>query len=331
MSITIMKAGILDSLQDEGRFGFASMGINPGGAMDRFAAATANFLVGNAANAAVIEMHFPAMQALFRQDALIAICGADFMPTCHDEEIPSWQPVMVKRNALLHFQKWRWGARAYLAVHGGFDTIIWLDSNSTNLKAGAGGHAGRALAKDDVLKLRKGRVDVFRYLDGGDCRPLHWGVQDRTVYADQGQLLVLPGPEWDYLDETSKELFTNNVFTIAPNSDRMGYRMSGQPLHSTRSVEMISSGVDYGTIQLLPDGQLMILMADHQTTGGYPRIANVIGAHLPKLAQLPPAGEVRFELTNLPKAELLLFSQMRDLKIIERSCQDHIALLYARD
>ena len=112
MSITIIKAGIMDSLQDEGRYGFASLGINPGGVMDRFAASSANFLVGNPKEAAVIEMHFPAMTALFRQDALIAVCGADFMPTCHDEEIPSWQPVMVKRNALLHFQKWRVTVRA---------------------------------------------------------------------------------------------------------------------------------------------------------------------------------------------------------------------------
>ena len=298
--------------------------------MDRFAASSANFLVGNPKETAVIEMHFPAMTALFRQDALIAVCGADFMPTCHDEEIPSWQPVMVKRNALLHFQKWRWGARAYMAVHGGFETTEWLGSNSTNVKAGAGGHAGRALAKDDVLRMRKGRIDICKYLDGGDCRVLHWGVQDRKAYADDGNLLVLPGPEWDWLDDASKESFTNNTFTIAPNSDRMGYRMSGDPLQAARSLEMLSSGVDYGTIQLLPDGQLMILMADHQTTGGYPRIANVIGAHLPKLAQLPPSGEVRFEFTDLPKAELLLFSQMRDLTIIERSCHDHINLLYDR-
>jgi antagonist of KipI len=298
MSITIMKAGIMDSLQDEGRYGFASLGINPGGVMDRFAAASANFLVGNPKDTAVIELHFPAMQALFRQDALIAICGADFMPTCHDEELPSWQPVMVKRNALLHFQKWRWGARAYLAVHGGFDEAMWLNSHSTNLKAGAGGHAGRALAKDDVLRLRKSQADICRALNGCDCRVLHWGVQDRNIYADQEQLKILPGPEWGLLDDASKKLLLNNVFTIAPNSDRMGYRMSGEALKSTHSTEMLSSGVNAGTIQLLPDGQLMILMADHQTTGGYPRVANVIGAHLPKLAQLPPSGEVRFELTG---------------------------------
>lgn len=330
MPITILKAGILDTLQDQGRYGYASYGINPGGAMDRFAAAAANFLVGNPAGAAVLEMHFPAPQAMFREDALIAIGGADFLATCDDLEIPTWQPVMVKRNTLLHFQKWKWGARAYLAVHGGFSVPPWMGSRSTHLKAAKGGYSGRPLAKDDTLPTGSGRIDITRSLGGADCRVLHWGVSDRKAYQTENELLLLPGPEWELLTAEAKQLLAEGAFTIAPNSDRMGYRLSGPPLQMTQPYEMISSGVTAGTVQLLPDGQLLVLMADHQTTGGYPRIANVISAHLPRLAQSPPATMLRFGVTTLSVAEVLLFSQMRDLKIMQRSCEDHINQLYAR-
>ncbi|MGB8190378.1 MAG: biotin-dependent carboxyltransferase family protein [Chitinophagaceae bacterium] len=334
MALNIIKTGLMDSLQDSGRYGHAEAGINPGGVMDPYAASVANFLVGNTREEAVMELHFPACQVLFNQPALVAVCGADFSASVHDEPMPCWQPVMVKRNSILHFQKWKWGARAYLAVQGGFCADRWLDSYSTHLKAGAGGYNGRLIKKDDVMKLRNDIVNICpakQYIATDRySRTLNWGVHEHAVYKNASELLVLPGPEWDILNEDSQKIFTGSPFTISKKSDRMGCLLNGASLQSDETNELISTGVDYGTIQLLPNGQLMVLAADHQTTGGYPRIANVIGAHLPKLAQLPIEAEVHFTLTDIRTAEQLLFSQMRELKIIERSCLDRITQLYAR-
>ncbi|HEY0679601.1 MAG TPA: biotin-dependent carboxyltransferase family protein [Chitinophagaceae bacterium] len=337
MSITIIKQGILDTVQDCGRYGYSAMGINPGGVMDPFAASVANFLAGNTNNEPVIELHFPAMQVLFHEPALISICGADFTSCIHEEPIPTWQPVMVNRNALLHFQKWRWGARAYLAIHGGFKMVKWLGSYSTNIKGKAGGYFGRPLAKDDLLHVNMeengdGGFNPSCYLSARQYyRTLHWGVHEKNVYAEEGNFLIIPGPEFNWLDEASKYQLLHSTFSVAPHSDRMGYLLNGQSLHPSNHIEMISSGVDTGTIQLLPNGQLMILMADRQTTGGYPRIGNIIGAHLPKLAQLHSGAELRFQLTDIATAEQMLFSQMRNLRIIERSCHDHFNQLYAHN
>jgi antagonist of KipI len=331
MSLNIIKTGIMDTLQDAGRYGYAAAGINPGGAMDKYAAAVANFLVGNKKEQPVMELHFPAAQIIFQEPALIAICGADLSAAVHDEAIPCWQPVMVKRNSVLHFQKWKWGARAYLAVHGGFNIPTWLGSYSTNLKAAAGGYFGKALKKEDVIELSSTSLDVSRLVALGQYScTMGWGVYQPSIYANASQLSVLPGPEWNMLNESSKKLFTEAAFTIDHKSDRMGCLLNGPPLRAQEITEMVSAGVDFGTIQLLPNGKLMILMADHQTTGGYPRIGNIIGAHLPKLAQLPPGGDIHFQFTDIHTAEQLLFSQMRDLKIIERSCHERINQLYAR-
>ncbi|HYF30175.1 MAG TPA: biotin-dependent carboxyltransferase family protein [Chitinophagaceae bacterium] len=331
MSITIFKAGILDSLQDGGRYGYAAQGINPGGVMDSFAADTANFLVGNSNHEAVLELHFPASQLFFKEDALIAVCGADLTPTVNNEAIPMWQPVMVKRNTLLQFLKWNWGARVYVAVQGGFKVQQWLNSYSTNLKAAAGGHSGRMLAKGDVLPLRNTSEIIAKTIPADkDHLALPWGVLDKRIYDQPEQILILPGPEWMLLDNASKVALTTAAFTIDQRSDRMGSLLNGPSLQLQEPMEMVSSGVDFGTIQLLPEGRLMILMADHQTTGGYPRIGSVITAHLPKLAQLLPGSSICFNLTDIAAAEQMLFSQMRDNSIIERSCRDHLTELYAR-
>ena len=341
MSISILKAGILDSFQDRGRYGHAAYGINPGGVMDKFAAQAANFLVGNDADEAVLELHFPASQLLFREDALIAVCGADLSPTIQDETIPEWQPLMIRKNTLLQFTKWNWGNRAYVAVHGGFNIPQWLNSYSTNLKASAGGYNGRALTKGDSIPLRKNSIVICDCIPADkDFRVLPWGINDRKVYEKPGQLLMLPGPEWELLDATSKQLLLNSDFVIDKRSDRMGSLLNGPALQLQQPMEMISSGVDFGTIQLLPaltagqdgrqGGQLMILMADHQTTGGYPRLGNIITAHLPKLAQLHAGSTIRFSITDIDVAEQLLFSQVRDSHILQRSCRDHLTQLHAQ-
>jgi len=331
MALTIIRQGVLDTVQDRGRFGHADAGINPGGVMDRYASSVANSLVGNNYNEPLIEMHFPAPQIMFREDALIAICGADFNPSINEEPIPCWQPVAVKKNSLLHFSKWKWGARAYLAVHGQLECTPWLNSCSTNLKAAMGGHCGRALMKSDVIKVKRGSFSASRLLNGKDSfNVLHWGIPHHHTYKDVQDIHMIHGPEWELMHESSKQTITDASFTIDPRSDRMAYMLDGELLQLQEQFEMVSSGVDYGTIQLLPGGQLVILMADHQTTGGYPRIGNIIGAHLPKLSQLGAGASFRLSLTDVRTAEQMLFSQERDLRTIQWSCLDHLNQLHAQ-
>jgi len=321
MAITIVKPGLLDTIQDLGRFGFGKWGVNPGGAMDTYAARVANMLVGNESCEAVIEMHFLGPQLLFEHNALISLTGADFTPTLNDEPLPLWRPIVVRKNTVLHFPKLNHGARCYLAVHGGFYLDKWLDSYSTNLKAGAGGCDGRKLEKGDELSFRESSIYFPQLLkEGKDYQVLRWKPAIGRVYNLPNEIFFVKGNEWDLLTPGSRNDLLENNFIIHPFSDRMGYRLKGVELKTERPYEMVSSGVNFGTMQLLPDGQLILLMADHQTAGGYPRIGHVISAHLPKLAQLRPSDCIHFSMVDICMAEELLFAMQQELNILQRAC-----------
>jgi antagonist of KipI len=325
MSILVLKPGLLDSVQDTGRFGYSNWGVNPGGAMDAYAARVANMLVGNCENEALIEIHFPGPQLLFEQSALITICGADFSPMLDQQAVPLWQPIVVRRNTALHFDNLNWGGRCYLAVHGGIDVEPWLGSAATNLRASAGGFRGRKLEKLDRLFLGESRFYYPAWLpDEREKYPLHWRADIKNVYEHPHEIFITEGKEWEYLKEAAREDFFNSSFIIHPSSDRMGYQLKGEPMQLMEKMELTSSGVSFGTIQLLPNGQLVILMADHQTTGGYPRIGHVISAHLPKLAQLRPSDSIQFVRTSVANAEEMLFRQKKEMQILQRACIDHL-------
>jgi len=321
MSLTIIKAGLLDTVQDLGRYGFGSWGINPGGVMDRYATQLANILAGNETHEAVIEMHFPGPQILFNQNALISITGADFTPVLNDQPVSLWTPILVRRNTILQFSQWKQGARCYLAVHGGLGIEKWLNSYSTNTKACAGGWQGRRLEKGDEINLGESRIYYAGLMkEGRDLHPLGWRACVKVVYENPNEVHFIPGHEWNLLHNISKNDLLNENFSIHSLSDRMGYHLKGMPLTVSEKRELLSSGVSFGTIQLLPNGQLIVLMADHQTTGGYPRIGHIVTAHLPKFAQLRPGDEVRFVMTDIQAAEELLFSQQQEINIMKRSC-----------
>jgi len=328
MSLSIIKPGLLDTLQDHGRYDYSHWGINPGGAMDAYAAQVANRLVGNNDNESVIEIHFPAPQILFNQNALIAITGADFSPLLNEQALSLWQPNVVRKNTVLQFPKLKYGAMCYLAVHGGFCIDKWLNSYSTNLKASAGGFFGRQLKKGDELFFKENSIYFAGLLKDEDTlESLPWRADVRKVYEHPHEISIIKGNEWERLTGKSQYDFIENNFIVHPSSDRMGYQLRGIPLKCDNNSDMVSSGVNFGTIQLLPDGQLIVLMADHQTTGGYPRIGHVISAHLPKFAQLRPSDSVHFKLTDLALAEALLISQQNDLHILERACHDHLNVI----
>lgn len=318
MSITIIRAGIADAIQDKGRYGYQQLGINPGGAMDQYAMQVANALTGNAPGEAVIELHFPASVLLFDAPALIALSGADFSASINGEPIPILHPVLVFKNDVLQFHKPLAGARACLSIRGGMDIAPWLGSTSTNLKAGAGGLSGRVLQKGDIIGFKGNAVPGIADA-GSTFRVLPWRADTGPVET-QEPVLVLAGHEWNRLTESAKTQFAHSTFIITRQSDRMGYRLLNEPLTALHNEEMVSSAVSFGTIQLLPDGKLIVLMADHQTTGGYPRIGHVITAHHSRLAQLNPGDGIRFQLTDQATAELLLRKQQQHLQQLQNAC-----------
>jgi antagonist of KipI len=331
MSISIIKPGLLDTMQDLGRYGYGSLGINCGGAMDRYAAQVANMLVGNHDHEAVIEIHFPGPQILFEQNALISITGADFAPSLNDELLPLWQPLLIRKNTILHFPKLQWGARCYMAIHGGFCVEEWLHSYSTNLKAGAGGYQGRKLEKDDELVCKESTIYFPALMkQGKDVHRLNWRADVSATYQLPNEIHFIEGNELSALTELSEDEFLQNNFILHPFSDRMGYRLKGPKLRFEHKTELVSTGVSFGTIQLLPDGELIILMADHQTTGGYPRLGHVITTHLPKLAQLRPSDCIQFKKTSIDKAEALFFAQQKELAILQTACFDHLNTLVCK-
>ena len=299
--------------------------------MDRYAARVANMLVGNQSQEAVMEIHFPGPQLLFEQNALISITGADFTPTLNDEPLPLWQPLIVRKNTILHFPKLEWGARCYIAIHGGFCIEEWLGSYSTNLKAGAGGYKGRKFEKGDELQAKENTIYFAGMMKAGrDVAALNWRADVANAYLYPHEILFIEGNEFGTLTPASANDFLQNNFIIHPFSDRMGYRLRGPEMQFQNRTELVSTGVSFGTIQLLPDGELIILMADHQTTGGYPRLGHVITAHLPKLAQLRPSDCFQFKRTTIDKAEKLLFAQQKELAILQTACFDHLNELACR-
>jgi antagonist of KipI len=319
MNLRIIKAGVLDTVQDLGRYGWQHEGINPGGVMDKLSAQVANILVGNDPRQAVIELHFPASAFFFEQPALIAISGADFTASVNGEEIPVLQAVLLSKFSILQFHGIQYGARAYLAVYGGFDIPQWLNSYSTHLKAGKGGFKGKMLQKEDEIPMCTS-ADFTRLIGKKEFQVLPWKA-DTGLPADlSSRIFLLHGNEWNRLTEGSKEKFLNQSFGIMPQSDRMGYHLRSGSLTVTTKDEVVSSPVNFGTIQLLPEGQLIVLMADHQTAGGYPRIAHVITAHQSLLAQMKPGDQIRFKFTDQQTAEQLLLHQHQHIRQLQHAC-----------
>ena len=315
MSLTIIKAGILDTIQDEGRYGYQHVGINPGGAMDRFSAQLSNCLLGKAMKAPVVEMHFPAPTIKFSKSTIICITGANFSPIVNEKQIPLHQPVLVNKNAVLSFGKVNSGVRCYLSILQDLHVKKWLDSFSTNIKAAAGGYEGRSFKAGDTIEYEEIAISD-EGLKNQDFHVLPWrAAPSKNTFLDT--IEVIEGPEWNWLTKESQHSFSNQSYTISDKADRMGYRLSGLQLTLNEQKEMISSGVGFGTVQLLPNGQLIVLMADHQTTGGYPRIANVVSGNLPALAQMRPNDRFKCRVIDIGSAEQKLIEQHQYLRSVQ--------------
>jgi antagonist of KipI len=306
----VIKPGILDTFQDSGRFGYAHLGVGQTGCMDQNAGQLANLLVGNPVETAVLEMHFPAPELEFTTPVTIALTGADFCGRVNGITIPNNRRVSLPAHSTIAFKQKIWGQRCYLAVQGGWALEKVMGSYSTHLKAGFGGFEGRALKKGDFISLNNVERPTSEI---DDVQILKWFAGHPDFYYSK-KIRVLKGPEWHWLTEEAIHLIEHATFTISCHSDRMGYQLHGLKLKRKVSSELLSSGVLPGTIQLLPNGQPLILMADCQTTGGYPRILQVIEADLAVLAQRGAGERIGFELVEVGEAVDALLKQAKDLE-----------------
>lgn len=305
MSALIEKAGVMDTVQDGGRHGYSHLGVGPAGPMDEWAAAAANALVGNDLEAAVLELHFPAATLRFLQPALLALAGADFGASINNIPISGCRTVWVPAGSRLHFSGCRQGQRLYLAVAGGWLVPTILGSRAVQLAAGIGGR--RLMAGDDL---------PFQPSDAHRFPALHlfpWKAVPPPAPAAVG---VVAGPEWHWLSPAAQAALLSQPFQLSAASNRMALRWQGPPLAVDDSVSvgsMLSSPVVKGTVQLLPSGQLLTLMADHQTVGGYPRVLQVLRTDLSFSAQLQPGTSIYWQLSSVEAATEALLQQQKQL------------------
>ncbi|MFL6592628.1 MAG: biotin-dependent carboxyltransferase family protein [Luteimonas sp.] len=285
MSLRVEAPGLLTTLQDAGREGCRHLGVGRAGALDAWSHAVANLLVGNPSTAPALEVTIAGPRLRFDHAARIAICGAEIEARVDADPVPSWRPLAVPRGATLSLGACRRGARAYLAVAGGFRVAQVLGSASTDLRGGFGGIGGRALATGDVL-----HVDEGEHTEA--LRIARWWIDAEPDVAFDAPVVVRVLAGRDALSPPAA-LFAHE-WHVAAASDRQGLRLDGPGLQAADVRERISEPVAPGTIQLPPDGHPIVLLADAQTHGGYPRIGHAIRADWPRLAQLRPGDALRF-------------------------------------
>jgi antagonist of KipI len=306
MSIRVLRPGLLTTVQDSGRHGLQHLGLCPGGAMDPVALALANALVGNASWEAALEITVIGPELQFEQDCLVAVCGAEFRGS-----FPHNRPVLVPAGSRYAVGRAVRGARSYLAVAGGFPLKPVLGSRSTYLPGRFGGLEGRALKHDDELPLHAdaGRFSRERFaaLKKPAQNSVRWSAPPLTLPDREPVLIhVLEGQHFDSFEAASQRAFFDTVWRVAPDSNRMGFRLQGPVLARTRegdgSNEILSGPTCLGSVQVPSGGAPIALMADHQTTGGYPRIAEIASADVARFAQLAPGGRVHFARCSLDTA-----------------------------
>ena len=269
--------------------------------MDAYSTRIANKLCGNDANAPVIEMTMLGITAKFTEEHIFAISGGRFDISLNNKPIRTNKAYSAKAGDVLSIKTAKQGLRCYLAVAGGFDVPLFMGSASTNLKINVGGFDGRKLKAGDTIKV--GKASKLKNIEK---RELAENTYDRIV-----TIRVVLGPQEDMFSENDLALFSNQRYTVTSDFDRMGIRLWGIALRGKEKLEIISDAITFGSIQITNSGMPIILMADHQTTGGYAKIATVISADLPKLAQVKSNDKINFEIIDVDTAEKIANKQKK--------------------
>jgi antagonist of KipI len=301
----VVKPGLLTTVQDLGRPGFQRYGVPTSGAMDTFAFAAANLLVGTQPDAASLEITLLGPELEFLTEAQIGITGADLAPTINGEGAGCWQTLQVLKGDTLAFGHPRSGCRAYLAVRGGIDVPTVLGSRSTYLRGRFGGFQGRQLKAGDIVEAYKPTKLLEQNLS----------IPPELVpsYNDELTVGVVLGPQSDHFVTEEIEVFLSNAYTVTIDSDRMGYRLAGSKVRQGVPKGMVSDAITAGSVQIPPSGQPIVMMRDSQTTGGYPKIAVVTTPDVSRLGQLRPNHCVKFSKTSMSEARTSLLEYHRSL------------------
>lgn len=311
MSLEVIDAGGLVAVQDAGRKGWRQFGVPGSGPMDIFALQAANALAGNPIASAAIEIGLGDVTFQAIQNCVIAITGTGYQLSIYVWEFPLWSSFFVRAGWKIRLNKINTGMWAYLAVAGGIQTPSVLDSRSTYLRGGFGGFEGRKLQAGDLI--RTGASSHLSYEFAARTLP----EEARPNYHHHPAINVILGPQMNYFTKKSIETLFSSEYSISLHSDRMGYRLQGPPLSQRGRPELISEGLSFGAIQVPPDGQPIVMMADCPTTGGYPKIGAVASADLSLVAQcVPGKSRIRFRQTTVAKAQNKLRSLMNGLKRI---------------
>ena len=302
MGLEVLRAGLQSTVQDQGRFGYAHLGVSASGAADNFALRVGNILVGNPKQSAGIEMTIIGDKYRFKSDSYIALTGSEFEAELDNKPIPFWQGWPIKNDQILDIRSTKTGARCYLCVAGGINVEDVMGAKTTHLTSGIGGGHGRILKKQDELD--------FGSLDNS-IKPVKEINEPMTT--DNEIIRVTKGRQWLWFDKKQKNKFFRHQYCVSDLSNRMGLRLKENAINTKKESEIITAGIPLGAIQIPGDGQPIISFVEHQTTGGYPVIANIISADIRKVGQLKSGDYFQFELISFSRAEKLKVDQEKFL------------------
>jgi antagonist of KipI len=311
-SLRVITPGMLTTIQDRGRWGWQSRGVPVAGPMDPYSHRLANALAGNESDAAALEVTLVGPEVEFDDERIAAVTGADFDLTVDGRSTPLNTPFAVPAASVVRFGARRGGARAYLAIEGGIGVPPVLGSRSTHLPSAMGGLDGRPLRAGDRLPLGKRGRESFPLMRGPEKTP--------DPFFGAGPfftLRVLPGPQSDRFASDALDVLQSAPYVLDINSNRMGFRLQGPTLRHAGDAEMLSDATPVGAIQVPAGGQPILLMADRQTTGGYPNIATVISADIGLAGQLAPGDSISFVVCNLREAMAALIAREQALMALE--------------
>lgn len=309
MSMIVKRPGLLSSFQDGGRWGYQHLGVSVTGAMDLQSHQMANLIAGNTVDCATLEITLLGPTLTFTKACCICLGGAQMNARINGRPVPRYRPLIIRPSDTLTFETASEGTRAYLAVHGGFELPVLMGSQSTYLRAGFGGWRGRALKKDDEIPLQAPLLE-----DKQRLAALSERIWDQVLYLPgmlsqhtgrKSLVRLIRSDQWPEFTAASRAAMVSGTWRISTDSERMGYRLEGPEISLEKPREMISEATSFGTIQVPRGGQPIVLMADRQTSGGYPKIATVASVDLPILAQKKPGDEIRFTLVDVEHAQQL--------------------------
>ena len=306
MGIKFANGGFITTIQDMGRTGYQEFGVPAAGVMDTLSFRKANILVGNDENEAALEVTLMGPMFTFTSDNIIAVTGGDLGAKINGKDIPMYQAILAKKGDTMSFMGIKSGSRAYVAFAGGLDIPVVMGSKSTHMKSNLGGFEGRKLGPGDEIEFTAPKTTLPN-------------MSRRVLPADDFskascELRVILGPQDDCFTEKGIQTFLSSTYTLTNEADRMGLRFEGEKIEHKNGGDIITDGISFGAVQVPSHGQPIVMMADHQTTGGYTKIAGVISVDLPKAAQLKPGCKVTFRAVTVEEAQDALIKELEELK-----------------